>query len=261
MDSFQTMDEVSAAILSCHRCPLSQTRTIAVPGQGDVNATVMFVGEGPGYEEDKQGLPFVGRSGQYLTQVMESVGIRREHVFITNVVKCRPPNNRDPEPQELAACSDYLDAQVALVNPRIIVTLGRYSMRRWFPDGAITRIHGKIRNIGHGRVALAMFHPAAALRNPQWQTAFVEDMAKLLPLVERAQKADALATVGEALPAGVPHPGDADYAGSDEPTKTADASQAAEMVTGGEPAAGRQFDAIDHTSDHVDDDAEQLPLL
>jgi DNA polymerase len=171
----------------------------------------MFVGEGPGYEEDQQGLPFVGRSGQYLTQVMNESGIRRKDVYITNVVKCRPPGNRDPLPLELEACSGYLDRQVALINPRIIVTLGRFSMRRWFPTGSITKIHGQIRNIGHGRIALAMFHPAAALRNPKWQDAFSNDMRKLPPLIERALEADRRAAAGEALPAGAPHPGDPDY--------------------------------------------------
>lgn len=171
----------------------------------------MFVGEGPGYAEDQQGRPFVGKSGQYLTQVMREAGIRREDVYITNVVKCRPPENRDPLPQELEACGGYLDEQVRLINPRIIVTLGRFSMRRWFPNGNITRVHGQIRNIGHGRIALAMFHPAAALRNPQWQDAFALDMRKLPPLIERAVKANQLAAEGKALPAGVPHPGDPDF--------------------------------------------------
>ena len=115
----------------------------------------------------------------------------------------------------MAACDDYLARQVEIVNPRIIVTLGRFSMRRWFSTGTITRIHGKITNIGRGRVAIAMFHPAAALRNPAWRTAFEQDMAVLPGLVERAEKANAAAAQGDALPAGVPHPGDADFLPSD----------------------------------------------
>lgn len=202
---------LAAEVNACGACALAATRTHAVPGEGDPQAVVMFVGEGPGADEDNLARPFVGRSGQYLTAVMESAGIRRSDVFITNVVKCRPPGNRDPLPTELSACSGYLDRQIELINPRIIVTLGRFSMGRWFPGASITRIHGQIRNIGRGRVALALFHPAAALRNPPWQEAFVKDMAKLPPLIERAQRANEAARRGEALPAGVPHPGDADF--------------------------------------------------
>ena len=205
------MRDVEAAVLVCQRCALAEGRTQAVPGEGNLNAVVMFVGEGPGFDEDRQGRPFVGRSGQYLTETLERLGIARSDVYITNVVKCRPPKNRDPQPAELEACAEYLEQQVAIINPRIIVTLGRFSMKRWFPDGSITRVHGQVRNIGRGRIAVAMFHPAAALRNPQWQTEFEKDMAKLPQLIERAQRANQAAARGEALPAGVPHPGDPDY--------------------------------------------------
>jgi DNA polymerase len=207
----QAMRRLEDDVLACQRCPLAQTRTCAVPGEGNLNAVVMLVGEGPGADEDRQGRPFVGRSGQFLTNTLAQFGIARSEVYITNVVKCRPPQNRDPLPAELVACDDYLTRQVEIVNPRIIVTLGRFSMRRWFPEGAITQIHGRGRNIGRGRIALAMFHPAAALRNPAWQNAFAQDMAKLPALIERAQRANAAAARGEALPAGAPHPGDEDY--------------------------------------------------
>ena len=207
----QAMQRVEDEVLVCQRCPLAQTRTCAVPGEGNLNTVVMFVGEGPGFDEDRQGRPFVGRSGQYLTDTLARLGIARSDVYITNVVKCRPPQNRDPLPAELDACGDYLTRQVEIVNPRIIVTLGRFSMRRWFPEGAITQLHGRVRNIGHGRVALAMFHPAAALRNPQWRTAFEQDLAILPGLIERAQRANAAAARGEALPAGALHPGDDGY--------------------------------------------------
>jgi uracil-DNA glycosylase family 4 len=213
----KAMRALEADVNGCQRCALAQGRTHAVPGEGNGNAVVMFVGEGPGKDEDRQGRPFVGRSGKFLTQMLDQIGIDRKDVYITNVVKCRPPNNRDPEGAELAACDDYLTRQVEIVNPRIIVTLGRYSMRRWFDTGTITKIHGKISNIGHGRVAMAMFHPAAALRNPTWRIAFEQDLATLPGLIERAKNADAAAALGEALPAGVPHPGDPDYvAPSDE---------------------------------------------
>lgn len=202
---------LAAEVRSCLRCPLAQGRTQAVPGEGAANALVMLVGEGPGFEEDRQGRPFVGRSGKFLTAMLQRVGIQREEVYITNVVKCRPPENRDPLPEEVAACSAYLTRQVELVNPRIIVTLGRISLRRWFPTGTITTLHGQVRNIGRGRVALAMFHPAAALRNPQWESAFAQDIQVLPKLIERARLANAAAERGEALPAGAPHPGDPDY--------------------------------------------------
>lgn len=145
-----------------------------------------------------------------MNETLARLGIARTDVYITNVVKCRPPDNRDPLPDELAACDDYLARQIEIINPRIIVTLGRISMRRWFPEGGITQLHGRVRNIGRGRIAMAMFHPAAALRNPQWRSAFEQDMARLPALIERAAGANEAAARGEALPAGVPHPGDAD---------------------------------------------------
>lgn len=205
------LDQVAAQIQTCRACVLSTTRTHAVPGEGNPHAVVMFVGEGPGAEEDRLGRPFVGRSGQFLDEMLERVDIRRQDVFITNVVKCRPPQNRDPLPDELTACSSYLEQQVALINPRIIVTLGRHSMRRWFGDASITKIHGQVRNIGRGRIALAMFHPAAALRNPARRTAFEQDMRRLPALIDRATRANTAAMQGLARPSGVPHPGDSDY--------------------------------------------------
>lgn len=205
------MQQLEAEVRVCQRCPLAQNRTLAVPGEGNYQSVVMFVGEGPGFEEDRKGRPFVGRSGKFLTEMLKRVGIQREDVYITNVVKCRPPENRDPLPQEVEACSDYLTRQVEQINPRIIVTLGRFSMRRWFPTGSITQLHGQVRNIGRGRVALAMFHPAAALRNPQWEAEFSKDIQVLPKLIARAINANAAAARGEALPAGAPHPGDPDY--------------------------------------------------
>lgn len=228
----EQMRVLEAAIHSCHRCALAAGRTHTVPGEGNLEAVVMFVGEGPGFEEDRQSRPFVGASGRFLTEMLRRVGIDRKDVYITNVVKCRPPGNRDPQPAELEACADYLARQVELVNPRIIVTLGRYSMRRWFPDGSITRIHGQLRNIGRGRIAMAMFHPAAALRNPQWQVEFERDLNKLPQLIERARRANAAARRGEALPAGAPHPGDPDYV----PTAASAAPMGASAVPDGEDA-------------------------
>lgn len=171
------------SIRACTRCRLCQSRTHAVPGEGKLTPRVLFVGEGPGAQEDKLGRPFVGRSGRFLDEMIENAGLRREDVYITNVVKCRPPENRDPKTDEIAACRDYLDRQIALLEPAVVVTLGRFSMARWFPGERITRIHGQVKEIGPGRVAMAMYHPAAALRNPRWRDAFVADMQKLARLL------------------------------------------------------------------------------
>ena len=210
-DRAASLRAIEEEIRSCQQCPLAETRTFAVPGEGDLNAVVMFVGEGPGHDEDKNGRPFIGRSGRFLIETLQNAGLRREDVYITNVVKCRPPQNRDPAPSELKACAGYLTRQVEIINPRIIVTLGRFSMRRWFAQGTITRIHGRVKNIGRGRVAVAMYHPAAALRNPQWRAAFEQDFAQLPALIARAKRANEAAQRGAARPAGVPHPGDMDY--------------------------------------------------
>lgn len=180
----QTILRLEKDVRSCTRCRLCDGRIRAVPGEGSYSPQIVFVGEGPGAAEDRLGRPFVGRSGRFLDGMIESIGLRREDVFITNVVKCRPPDNRDPRPDEIAACSDYLEKQIELLAPRVVVTLGRFSMQRWFPGERITRIHGQVKEIAPGRVALAMYHPAAALRNPQWRQAFAADMGKLPGLLE-----------------------------------------------------------------------------
>ncbi|MFZ1756682.1 MAG: uracil-DNA glycosylase [Caldilineaceae bacterium] len=184
-DRIQAILRLESDIRSCTRCRLCETRTHTVPGEGDFSPQIVFVGEGPGAEEDRLGRPFVGRSGRFLDGMIESVGLRREDVFITSVVKCRPPDNRDPRPDELAACWPYLDRQIELLAPSVVVTLGRFSMQRWFPGERITRIHGQTKQISPGRMALAMFHPAAALRNPRWRDAFAADMQKLPGLLEQ----------------------------------------------------------------------------
>ncbi len=203
--------QLETEVRACTECGLCEGRTYAVPGEGDPGSVVMFIGEGPGQDEDLQGRPFVGRSGQLLTQMLQEVGIERDSVFITNVVKCRPPGNRDPMPGEIEACRGFLERQIELVNPRIIVTLGRFSMQRWFPGEKITRIQGKARNIGRGRCAIPLFHPAAVLRNPNFMPSYQEVFRRLPNLISRAQQANERARMGEALPAGVPHPGDPDY--------------------------------------------------
>lgn len=176
------LEQLAVQIRACQRCRLAQTRGQAVPGEGPANAPILLIGEGPGFHEDRQGRPFVGRSGDLLEKLLASIGLRRGDVFIANVVKCRPPENRDPLPDEIEACRPYLDRQTALIGPRLVLTLGRISLARYFPGQSITRIHGQIRWVDHvGYVP--MFHPAAALRNPQWMAAMRADFAQLAPLV------------------------------------------------------------------------------
>jgi uracil-DNA glycosylase family 4 len=178
------LEQLADQVRACQKCRLAQTRTRAVPGEGPANATVMLIGEGPGFHEDRQGRPFVGPSGNLLEQMLAGIGLSRQQVYITNVVKCRPPGNRDPQPDEIAACRPYLDHQIELIKPSIIVTLGRFSMARYFPGQSITRIHGQFKH-EDGRVIIPMFHPAAALRNEQWMAALRQDFAKVPNLLAR----------------------------------------------------------------------------
>jgi len=154
-----------------------------------VDADIMFIGEGPGYHEDQQGLPFVGASGKYLEQLLAMIGLSRQDVFITNVVKCRPPGNRDPLPSEIETCtSNYLNRQIAVIQPKVIATLGRYSMGLFFPPTAkITKVHGQpLRK--DGRVYYPLFHPAAVLRNPDLQSAMEEDFKRMMALVKEVER-------------------------------------------------------------------------
>ncbi|MCL5998271.1 MAG: uracil-DNA glycosylase [Chloroflexi bacterium] len=181
------LKQVAAEVKGCKLCGLAGTRKNAVPGEGPANAQIMLIGEGPGFHEDQQGRPFVGPSGEFLNELLASAGFKRSEVFIANVVKCRPPGNRDPMPEEISACSGYLDRQIALINPQVIVTLGRYSMARWFPRDKISAIHGRARRID-GRIVVAMFHPAAALHQPALRQAIEDDFRRLKDIVAEAQK-------------------------------------------------------------------------
>jgi len=147
----------------------------------------MFIGEGPGFHEDQQGRPFVGAAGKFLEELLASIGLKRENVFIANVVKCRPPGNRDPYPEEIAACAGYLDRQIALINPKVIATLGRYSMHKFFPGQTISRIHGQPGKIG-GRIVVPMYHPAAALHQPKYKAEIEADFRKLPKILKEAEE-------------------------------------------------------------------------
>ena len=180
MDS---LDEVAHAVHNCFDCPLHRGRTNAVPGEGSPSAELMFIGEGPGFHEDRQGRPFVGPAGQLLEGLLASIGTNRDDVFIANMVKCRPPDNRDPEPGEIAACAKYLERQIELINPRLIVTLGRFSLGRFFPGESITRARGKLRH-KDGRAIFPVLHPAAALRRQELRKTLVEDFRAISEILE-----------------------------------------------------------------------------
>lgn len=180
------LSEIAAEIRVCTLCELSQSRTNAVPGAGPEDAEVFFIGEAPGRNEDQQSLPFVGASGEFLTKLIRRAGCERSEVFITNVVKCRPPGNRDPMPDEIAACAPYLDRQIAAIDPLVIVTLGRFSMARYFPNERISRIHGHPKKVGR-RTVVPMYHPAAALHQNALRSVIEEDFDQLGKIIARAR--------------------------------------------------------------------------
>jgi uracil-DNA glycosylase len=179
---------VAAEVSGCTRCPLHVGRTQTVPGEGNPLSDVLLVGEGPGSREDATGRPFVGPAGQLLDELLRSIGWAREHVFIANVVKCRPPGNRDPEPDEISACRPYLDRQEAALDPAVIVTLGRHSLRRYLPDARIGEVHGRLRRSG-GRFVFPMYHPAAALHQSSLRETLFADIRGLPAALLAARQA------------------------------------------------------------------------
>ncbi len=176
------LTELYKEIAVCQRCVLAQGRTKAVPGEGPEEADLMFIGEAPGFHEDRQGRPFVGAAGQFLEQLLASIDLKREDVYICNVIKCRPPKNRDPRPEEIEACRPFLDRQIELIKPKMIVTLGRFSMARYFPKATISRIHGQPKRVGD-MIYYPMFHPAAALHQPRYRRGIEQDMLKIPKLL------------------------------------------------------------------------------
>jgi DNA polymerase len=219
------LEAIAAEVRTCTRCKLAQGRTKAVPGEGNPDTEVVFVGEGPGQTEDAQGRPFVGRAGELLVRMLASIGWRRQEVFITNIVKCRPPGNRDPEPDEIAACAPYLQRQLEVLDPAVVVTLGRFSMAHVRPGERITQIHGTHapapEAIGtRDALAYALFHPAAALRSTDVERQSYADMARLPTVltVARAQRA----TLGTGAPG--------DAAGSEPDPATASGPLAPDLL-------------------------------
>jgi DNA polymerase len=187
MSAEEALDKLAKQIVVCTRCELHRSRKKAVPGEGPTQAEIMLIGEGPGFHENEQGRPFVGAAGKFLDQLLEQAGVTRPDVWITNVVKCRPPGNRDPLPDEIETCtSNYLFHQIEIVNPRIIVTLGRFSMSLFFKNARITQIHGQMQRVGE-RFVIAMYHPAAALHQMALKPAILADFAKLPQLLKQAR--------------------------------------------------------------------------
>jgi DNA polymerase len=212
LDRGSGLEAIAAEVRACTRCRLHETRTLAVPGEGSPDTEVVFVGEGPGYNEDRQGRPFVGRAGTLLGKFLTTLGWQREDVFITNIVKCRPPENRDPEPDEIAACAPYLRRQLEILDPALVVTLGRHSLGRFMPGERISQAHGTVRPVdpatgAANALALALYHPAAALRAPDVERTSYQDVAQIPAalLAARARRETASVAPSPAVPA-IPDP-------------------------------------------------------
>ena len=204
------LEQIANEVRACEGCRLHATRTKAVPGEGDPDTEVVFVGEGPGFNEDREGRPFVGRAGGLLVRLLAHIGWQRDDVFITNVVKCRPPDNRDPQPDEIAACAPFLRRQLQALDPAVVGTLGRYSMGTFLPGARIGQVHGTSTPAdpetgARDALVFAMYHPAAALRTPALERDSFDDIA-LVPSVllrsrERREAAVAPAPVPVMEPA------------------------------------------------------------
>jgi DNA polymerase len=191
MDKAERLAEVAKNIAHCQKCSLYQTATKPVPGDGDPNAEIMFIGEAPGYWEDQRGIPFCGAAGHLLDRLLTQINLARKDVFICNILKHRPPNNRDPLPEEIKACTPFLKEQILSIGPKIVITLGRFAMNYFIPGIYISKVHGKPRKIkweGLNLIIIPMFHPAAALRNGQVMSQIREDFLKIPEIIEQIKE-------------------------------------------------------------------------
>ncbi len=188
MKPAEALEQVAKEARVCTKCELQFSRKLAVPGEGPANAEIIFIGEGPGFHENEQGRPFVGAAGKLLDELLAKINMKRSDVFITNIVKCRPPGNRDPLPGEIEACSDYLDRQIEAIQPKVIVTLGRHSLARFLPNAKISDIHGQAKRV-KGWLVVAMYHPAAGLHQRSLMTAIEQDFKRLPELIAKAAQA------------------------------------------------------------------------
>lgn len=186
--SKEELEKIASKVEVCEKCVLHHSRKKAVPGEGPPDAEIMFIGEGPGFHENEQGRPFVGAAGKFLDDLLEKIGMKRSEVFITNVVKCRPPGNRDPMADELESCGDYLERQIQTISPKVIVTLGRFSMARFMPNAKISNVHGQAVQV-RGRLIVPMYHPAAALHQGSLRPIIERDFAQLPGLIAKAADA------------------------------------------------------------------------
>jgi uracil-DNA glycosylase family 4 len=205
------LEAIAAEVRACTGCRLHETRTNAVPGEGHPDTQVVFVGEGPGQNEDRQGRPFVGRAGDLLVKLLASIQWRRDEVFITNIVKCRPPDNRDPQPDEIAACQPFLRRQLEALDPALVVTLGRHSMGRFMPGARISDAHGTVRPAdpatgARDALVYALYHPAAALRTPAIERTSYEDVAGVPAALEASRARRAEHEAAEAASRAAPTP-------------------------------------------------------
>ncbi len=199
----EKLQELNSRVLKCSRCVLRETCRTVVPGEGLAAAEIMFIGEGPGQKEDELGRPFVGAAGKFLDEMLADIGIKREEVYIANIVKCRPPGNRDPFPEEAEACWPWLLEQIKIIDPKLIVTLGRHSLERFFPGQKISKIHGKalrreIPGLGK-RVFYALYHPAAALYNGGMRKVLTSDFRRIPQVLKAAVKSDTIQTATLAI--------------------------------------------------------------
>lgn len=184
--SSKSLTALAKAVEACQKCPLGGTRSHTVPGEGTSDANLFFIGEAPGHKEDQQGVPFVGAAGGLLDSLLDEISLSRSDIFITNMVKCRPPDNRDPLPEEISACSQYLESQISIVSPKVIVTLGRHAFNRFFPGESIMQARGKIRSFGQHRI-FPILHPAAALYRRELRSVLEEDFARLGELLHELE--------------------------------------------------------------------------
>ena len=179
--------DLNARIAPCTACGLHRDRTQTVPGDGDPDAEIMFIGEGPGFHEDQQGRPFVGQAGRLLDQLLDGIGLTRADVFVTNVVKCRPPGNRDPLPNEIASCEPFLREQISGVRPKLIVTLGRFAMNYFLPTASISRTHGQATRVDP-YLLYPVYHPAAALRQASLAQVLRDDFRRIPEIAAAAER-------------------------------------------------------------------------
>lgn len=179
---YQTLSELDQIVAACTKCPLHAGRIQAVPGAGNAQADILFVGEAPGKNEDEQGVPFVGAAGRILDEMLQSIGLKREDIYIANIIKCRPPGNRDPLPAEIAACVPYLKEQILLIQPKVIVTLGRFSMNLFLSEAKIGQVHGQLQKVNNLHI-LPLYHPAVALYNGGMKATLLQDFQILSSLL------------------------------------------------------------------------------